>query len=182
LATILLLGILLFNWVGYQLLTAMMEDKANRLLDSELDSNQYDESQLVSVKVPAIHFGYYVNSMEFERVEGQMEMGGISYNYVKRRLYHDSLELLCIPNTVAMQLNRAKNEFFKLVNDLQHPGQSKKTDSHSGKIYSTDNCTLVNQVKLVDHYRLLRRGTRHYPVRLSSVPLSVIGQPPDRAG
>jgi hypothetical protein len=95
---ILLIAILLFNWVGYQLYTAIMEQRADNTLIASLDENNYTESELISIKVPAVHLSYYVNTKEFERVDGKVEIAGVQYNYVKRRYINDSLELMCIPN------------------------------------------------------------------------------------
>lgn len=131
LAAILLLGILGFNWIGYQLLTTYLEGRADKQLEARLDDNHYDDSQLLSIKVPT-HLSYSSPSLQFERVDGQVEVKGILYKYVKRRIFNDSLELLCIPNQAAMNLRAAKNNFFQLVNDLQHNGQGKKTDPHPG--------------------------------------------------
>jgi hypothetical protein len=130
-ASILLLAILFFNWLGYQFFASYMEDKANARLEAQLDDNNYSESQLISIKVPAEHLAYYNNSKQFERVDGEVEINGIQYKYVKKRLYNDSLEYLCIPNNDVTKLRTAKDEFFKLVNDLQLNGQSKKSTPHS---------------------------------------------------
>lgn len=131
-ASILLLLILCFNWIGYRFLSAYLEDRANSRLEQQLDANSYDESQLITIKVPVEHLAYYNNSKEFERTDGQIDINGIEYKYVKKRIYKDSLEYLCIPNNDVMKLSTAKDEFFKLVNDLQHNGQDKKTSQHSG--------------------------------------------------
>lgn len=135
------MGILFFNWYGYQLVTSFLQDRANHSLEARLDKDNYDESQLVSVRIPLTSLSYYTSSTSFERVDGQIELGGVQYKYVKRRIFKDSLEVLCIPDQSAMGLTKAKNEFFRQVNDLQqHNGQGKKSDSHSGasKIFSTD--------------------------------------------
>ncbi|MBN9379378.1 MAG: hypothetical protein J0H74_01350 [Chitinophagaceae bacterium] len=130
-AAILLMGILFFNWYGYKLLSFYLEDRADRRLEASLDKDRYDESQLISIKVPSSHLSYYNSNTQFERVDGQIEVKGIQYKYVKRRLYNDSLELLCIPNHDAMKLQTARNQFFQLVNDIQqHNGHSKKSDTH----------------------------------------------------
>jgi hypothetical protein len=112
-------------------------------MEAQLDNNNYDETQLISIKVPVSRLAYYSSSKSFERVDGQIEVNGIIYKYVKRRLFNDSLEVLCIPNDAAMRLNTAKDEFFKLVNDLQVNSQSKKGNSHKdfSKSFSTDNYT-----------------------------------------
>ena len=137
-AAIMVLGILLFNWCGYQVLTAYLENRANAQLQTKLDSNNYKESELISVKVPVQNLSYYNSSTQFERVEGQIEIHGLQYSYVKRRLFNDSIEMLCIPNRSAIHLKNAKNDFFKLVNDIQRPGQDKKADSHTFKNITGD--------------------------------------------
>jgi len=130
-ASILLLAILFFNWIGYRFFVSYMEDRANQRLEAQLDNNNYDESELISLKVPAAHLAYYNNSKQYERVDGEIEIGGIQYKYVKKRLYNDSLEYMCIPNKDVMKLRTARDDFFKLVNDLQHSGQGKKSVPHS---------------------------------------------------
>lgn len=128
LAAILLIGILFFNWYGYQLLTAYWQQKADKTLIARLDRNDYNDAQLISIKVPIKNIDYYNSSTTFERVDGQIELNGVHYNYVKRRIYKGELELLCIPNTTATTLQKAQNEFFKQVNDLQQ-NQGKKNNS-----------------------------------------------------
>ncbi len=131
-ASILLLAILFFNWIGYQFFASYMEGKANTKLEAQLDNNNYDESQLISIKVPANHLAYYNNSKQFERVDGEIEINGVQYKYVKKRLYNDEFEYLCIPNNDVNKLRTARDDFFKLVNDLQqHNGQGKKSGSHA---------------------------------------------------
>ncbi|MBS1596726.1 MAG: hypothetical protein JST75_00770 [Bacteroidetes bacterium] len=180
-ASILLLGILLFNWFGYRLLTSYMQSKADVQLRTSLDNNNFDESQLVSVKVPATNLGYYVNAAQFERVDGTAEINGVQYNYVKRRVFNDSIEMLCIPNHTAMQLKNAKDEFFKLVNDLQTPGQGKKSDSHatSYKSFSIDYYSVNSQFDLSTLYFTTTKKVAHYIFTVPSYFTLVSEQPPD---
>jgi hypothetical protein len=181
-AAILLLCLLLFNWVGYELYTAILQDQAEKTMVANLDRNNYSESDLISIKVPALHLSSYVNSKEFERVDGQIEIGGIQYNYVKRRFSEDSLELLCIPNKTATSLQTAKNEFFKLVNDLQHPGQSKKTDQHNSsfKGFSAEYYADTQTYAIPDLTLVRLMASDHYLLQIPSVHLTRAGQPPDR--
>lgn len=138
LAAILLIGILFFNWYGYQLLTAYWQQKAENTLVARLDRHDYDDDQLVSIKVPLTTLDYYNSSTSFERVDGQVDINGVHYNYVKRRIFKDSLELLCIPNATATNLQKAKNEFFRQVNDLQQQNQGKKSNNAPTKDFSKD--------------------------------------------
>ncbi|HVS95915.1 MAG TPA: hypothetical protein VHE54_05490 [Puia sp.] len=129
LSAILLMGILFFNWYGYQLLSAYWQQQADSKLEASLDRNEFDESQLVSIKVPITNLSYYNSCTSFERVDGRIDVGGVPYKYVKRRIFKDSLELLCIPNVAAIRLRQSKNDFFRQVNDLQQQKQGRKNSS-----------------------------------------------------
>jgi hypothetical protein len=124
-AAILLLSVLLFNWVGYRLLTAYWEDSAAARLEATLDNDQYDHDQLVLLRVSADGLPYSNTSREFERSDGIIEIGAARYRTVRRRFYNDSIEFLCIPDGAANRLRSAKDDFFSLVNDLQKSGHSK---------------------------------------------------------
>lgn len=128
-ASILLLGILLFNLGGYRLLSDFFEDRADNHLQALLDRDQYDESELISIKVPA-SLPYGASTKQFERVDGQIEINGVNYTYVKRRFYQDSLELLCIPNLAKNSIQNAKQEFARLANDFINNNSSKKSSAH----------------------------------------------------
>jgi hypothetical protein len=182
-AAIILLGLLLFNWVGYQLYTAVLQSRADETLIASIDRDNYSDADLISIKVPSLHLSSYVNSKEFQRVDGKIEIAGIQYNYVKRRYYQGTLELLCIPNTAATRLQTANNEFFKLVNDLQHPGQSKKTDQHTNsfKGFSAEYFSSANQYSLAGQSRLIGKPADHYLFQIPVVYLSGATQPPDQA-
>lgn len=142
LAAILLIGILFFNWYGYQLLTQYWQERADSKLQARLDKNEYTDDQLISVKIPltSVSYSNYNNAgiSGFERVDGQIDIHGVRYQYVKRRVVGESLELLCIPNETAMKLQQVKNDFFRQANDLQQQNQGKKTPSSPVKDLSKD--------------------------------------------
>jgi hypothetical protein len=81
-----LLGILLFNYCGFQILHAYLEKRSGHQFQYKLDNSSYDESALICIKVPAEHLSYCNHSIQFERVDGQIEIRGILYSYVKRRV------------------------------------------------------------------------------------------------
>lgn len=180
-AAILLLGLLIFNWVGYQLYTSILQDQADKNLIANLDENNYSDADLISIKVPAVHLSSYVNSKEFQRVDGKIDIEGVQYNYVKLRYIDGNLELLCIPNKTSTGIQTARDNFFKLVNDLQHPGQSKKSEQHStafkgfqSGFYSIEQSFIMQDMTLVS-----LKATDHYLLQIPTVYLTRAGQPPD---
>ncbi|HEY6901225.1 MAG TPA: hypothetical protein VI233_11300 [Puia sp.] len=181
LAAILLMGILFFNWYGYQLLSSYWQQRSNQHLEASLDKKAYDESRLISLKVPVTSLSYYNSSTSFERVDGQITIGGIEYKYVERRIFKDSMEYRCIPNQVAMHLKKAANEFFQLVNDLSHNGQEKKTPSIYKSI-SQDYCASEQTTFQADAgIVLVRQQAVPAAAQLSSSYSPTAEMPPDQA-
>jgi hypothetical protein len=179
----LLISLFLFNAGGYQVLHAYLQHELDISLENQLDNHYYDEASLISVKVASFCLPYSSFSSQFERVHGEIEMNGKLYKFVKRRIFNDSLEFLCIPDVSSMRLRVAKNDFFKLVNDLQASTQGKKSDggSHIYKIFSPDYCSLNDAFSLQGPLPLSPYGDTHHAVKVNPVYLSPAGQPPDAA-
>jgi hypothetical protein len=148
-ASILLLAVLGFNWVGYRLLSGFLEQSADKQLEASISSSSYDEEELIEMRVP-LNAPYLAGtSGDFERYDGNIEVDGVHYKYVKRKIENGELVLLCLPNTGKTQSENSRIEFFKLVNDLGNGSQSK--DHHSSSVFKTftteykkeDNCWTI---------------------------------------
>ncbi|MES1214652.1 MAG: hypothetical protein ABUT20_03965 [Bacteroidota bacterium] len=131
--SILFLLILVFNFCGYKWVLSYMEQKATVRLEQKLDAGKYDESQLVEVKIP-LHLPYYNDQSKYETFYGEAELNGQTYQYVKRKITSDTLYLLCIAHTEKNNIQTAKSDFFKSVNNLQHDGQQKGNQPSSIKL------------------------------------------------
>jgi hypothetical protein len=179
LTAILFLGLLLFNFAGYRLWYAYVQTRADRMLETSLDKEGYDTNNLITIKVPLSM--PYVNSWsEFERVNGEIEVAGRVYKFVKRKIYEGQLILLCLPDDQKTHLKAAREDFFKSANDLTASSSSKKQgntasfkniqgdydDQHPGWL----TCTLENQVA----YPMPADQTR-WPSPSYAIP----GQPPE---
>ena len=119
---ILLLMIHIFTVGGYRFVFDKLENDASVQLIDKLDKEEYADNELIEMKVP-LPMPYQTNWSSFERYNGEIEINGILYNYVKRKVWNDTLILMCIPNHDKMQLNSAKEQFFSLVNDLDQKGK-----------------------------------------------------------
>jgi hypothetical protein len=181
-AAILLLGILLFNGWGYRLLTSYMESRANHQLEVQLDNDQYDESQLVSIRIPATRLSYYNNSFQYERVRGEIEIRGLRYKYCKRRILNDSIEFLCIPNQAAMKMQTARDDFFQLMNDLSRNGLGKNSSSLIHRHIPADD--YISHGTQTIHHPVVTPSAMSYPdvVVLSSWCALTPDQPPELVG
>ena len=105
-----------------------LQQRADANLEARLDNNDYDESRLIKVTMP-LNMPYQNNWSDYERYDGEVEINGVHYKYVKRKIEDGKLIMLCLPNDTKMQLQANKNDFFKLVNDLQSPSQNKSSNS-----------------------------------------------------
>jgi hypothetical protein len=177
----LLLALLLFNWFGYRILTSVLEDNADSQLEAALQNNEYDESQLISIKIPVSYLLCYSISKTFERIDGKLEIQGSEYRYIKRRILNDSLELLCIPNPALMKLKAASIEIFKFVNDLYPNESGKANNSHRGssKSFSLDYYTISPPFYLIDPGIAVTVTHIHYHSGISSRWHIVAEQPPE---
>lgn len=117
LAAILLLGMLFYNWYGYRWLMLWQQQEANTRLEARLDNKDYQESSLIEFRIP-IDLPYQNDWTDFEPCEGEIEIDGVHYKYVKRKVQDGMLILKCIPNNAKQEIISTRDEFFKLVNGL----------------------------------------------------------------
>lgn len=106
-----------------------MANQSDISLEKALDQKEYNESELITIK-QATNLPYYTNSKDFQRIDGEVEMNGIKYKYVKCRIYNDSLEMLCIPNRSKMQIEQSKNDYAKVAHDFQQDNNKKKSSDN----------------------------------------------------
>ncbi|MBO9683932.1 MAG: hypothetical protein J7502_14915 [Flavisolibacter sp.] len=118
LAAIVFFAILLFNFYGYRLVISCMQANSDAWLEQKVDKNEYDHEQLISIKIK-LDLPYYSSSPEYQRAYGSVILNGTSYQYVKRRVYKDTLELLCLANDAKTKIQSVKNEFTKALVDGQ---------------------------------------------------------------
>lgn len=178
-AAILLLIIFLFNWVGYRLFSDLLLHRADLQLEARLDKNDYKEDQLIEIKI-ALNLPYQQNWKSFERFDGEIDLDGIHYKYVKRKIYNDSLILLCLPNEAKQNIEKAKDDYFKHVNDIETSSQ-KKSESKNISFKNVFSDFVVAQTSwLFANYEY--RKTTH-PVEkslfLSTSPHKSPEQPPE---
>lgn len=123
-----LLVIHLFNMGGYRIVFSLLEEKSHTHFVNKLDKGSYDDQELIELKVP-YPLPYAASWPEYQRYDGEIELNGVHYNYVKRKMLNDTLYLLCIPNTVKTDLQTAKQELTASLSD--NPNQHSKEQKSS---------------------------------------------------
>jgi hypothetical protein len=105
-----------------------MQHRADSVLESRLDSNDYNEASLIELKVP-LDLPYQNDWEDFERYDGEITVDGQHYKYVKRKVQDGMLVLKCIPNESKHRIESARDQFFQLANDLQSNDGAKKSEA-----------------------------------------------------
>ena len=145
-AAISLLILLLFNFIGYRFVFNALQQKANKELVAKIDNSDYDESNLITVKVP-LSMPYLTNWNDFKRADGEITLNGKIYHYVKQKVFNGELILKCLPDEQKMNLQTAKNDFFKTQNDLQNnTSKNSGENSHVVKFTVSDYIQTENSV------------------------------------
>ena len=152
LATISLLILLLFNFVGYRLLFYALQQQADKQLQTRLDNEAYNDEDLITIKVP-LSLPYLTNWKDFERTDGEITLDGKIYHYVKQKVYEGEMILMCLPDEQKMHLENAKDDFFKLANELLSNSSTSKK--------SSDN-TVVMKLVISDYDKLQTASNTFY--------------------
>lgn len=177
LTAILLLALLLFNWCGYRLVTAIMSQKATLHLEKKIDRAQYEDSDLIELRIP-LEVPYQLNQSDFERSYGEVEVNGRVYTHVKRRVEAGQLILLCLPNEHREQIEGAAQDFYKNTNGLDHlPGD--KQGKAVQKYNSGDYDDRLPEWNLSQPGQLLTSFPKTSADALPQVVLLVPAQPPE---
>ncbi len=179
LAAILLIAILFFNWYGYRIVTSILTKDADKQLELRLDNNEYDEAQLIELKVP-LNIPYQNNQADFERHYGEIEIDGKYYTYVKRKIENGYLILKCIANNSKEQIKEAGNDYFKMTNGLGQPDK-KQDNGNYAKNFWSEYDGRENDYALDIYSELIKKNFLNSSPFLKNVCLATPGQPPESA-
>ena len=105
-----------------------LQEQQHHQTSFKIDQSDYSDEELISIKT-VLHLPYYNNSPEFERAYGSINIDGVEYDYVKRRVYNGTLELLCLPNKEKTKLQAVKNDFLQLSIDNTNSQPNKKSST-----------------------------------------------------
>ena len=126
--TIFLVSLLLFNALGFYGLLKGLQYKNTLDLVKRLDNEQYSKDETITVKVP-FTVPYQLNTNDYERVDGQIQVEGEFYRLVEQKLSRDTLYIVCIKDQASNRIMQALEDYVKTFTD--QPSQAK----NSGKSF-----------------------------------------------
>jgi hypothetical protein len=128
--------ILFFNLGGYRVALSLLQEREDRKLETLLDNNEYDESELIEIRV-TLNVPYQQRYTEFERQYGHIEIEGKAYTYVKSKIEGDVVIFKCIANTSKQELKGIQNDLTR-ANSGDMPGPAKPHSIAFGKNVLSD--------------------------------------------
>ena len=155
-----------------------LQQRANKQLISKIDKSDYDESDLITVKVP-LSMPYLTNWNDFKRTDGEVTLNGKIYHYVKEKVFNGELILMCLPDENKMNLQTAKNDFFKTQNDLQNnTSKNSGENNHAVKFSISDYIKTEIAVSAFAVDNIVNTYTDNYFIHLQSGDTLIPEQPP----
>lgn len=119
----------LFNIAGYHIVFNYFIDRSDQQLVKQVDDNHYNDAELIELKM-ALHLPYMSNS-PYAAAEGTVEIDGKHYNYVKRKVWNDTLYVMCLPNEAKTRLHEARNDFAAQAADSPSGKENRTTGKNS---------------------------------------------------
>ena len=147
--------------------------KSVAAIENKVDKKAYADAELISIKT-TLHLPYYSSSPEFERVYGSININGQDYEYVKRRVYNDTLEVLCLPNGDKTKLKLTGNDVAKAAADGN--ADTNKKPGNSLKVSLPDFFQPVDAFSVVVHVE----AANNYPSSQSHFCFSDFSAQPGR--
>jgi hypothetical protein len=145
-AAIILLVLLLFNTCGYRMVADWLQIRAEDRLQTVIDDHSYDVANLVELSV-ITNLPYTNDWLEWEHVNGTIEVNGYQYQYVERKLEKGKMFYRCLPNREKQTVVAARDEFLQLVNNF-----NQQTDHKSSSKSIVINNFIGDYDDVVIHY------------------------------
>lgn len=150
---------------------------------ASVEQEQYNAAELITLTVP-LSLPYQTDWHDWEQVRGEIEIDGIVYQYVQRKVEKGQMVLQCLPNRQRAQLASARDRFFELANSFQADNtQKKEAPAHAVKV------TKPSLTDFDDHWSMWRLATQQVSLKqkgcivamaLPTLLMPVDGQPPER--
>ena len=92
-------------------------------MQAKIEAGQYQSNALLELSAP-LHLPYTTNWTDWEKLEGDIEIEGVQYRYVERKITEGRIYVRCLPNTARQQVINARDRFAMLAYDVNQPAKS----------------------------------------------------------
>jgi hypothetical protein len=150
-----LLGVHLLNLGGYNLLFKYFIHESDVQMVKQMYDNKINSAKLIELKVP-VNMPTIQDWTEYEHIAGQIQLNNAYYNYVRLKMTRDTMYLICLPNNVKADLEKANIIVAKNINDVPMSKKGtttpsvKKVDFGYDNVYQVLHCDYTPIAKLVN--------------------------------
>jgi hypothetical protein len=163
--------------IGYYGIYMAMLRQARVALNEKIDNEQYQEEQIVTIKIP-LTLPYPVQE-DYQRVQGDFEHQGEFYKLVKQKYSNDTLYVVCIKSAEEKRAFKVFSDLVKLSTDQSSPSsnnQSSKTIVSVIKDYNP----VVEEIHFAPRQSIdLAKPFAFLTITILSQDLSVFSPPPE---
>lgn len=173
------LATLAMNWLGYDLIVAVIQNNANKVFNNKIESGDFNTQNLYEIKVD-LDLPYATDWATFEKTRGTIVVDGVVYNFVERKYENGFMIYRCLPNHRGTELQNARDYFQSLVYDMEK--QEKKDPAPKPtpvKKLSIESTELeINNFSFASHFQHNHPSSFISAARLDGFG-SIPSQPPD---
>ncbi len=179
LIAILLLNVHLFNLGGYSLVFEYFIHRSEVQIVKQIYENKVDATKLVEIKIP-VHLPKIHSWNGYVRDQGQLQLKGVYYNYLRYKVTQDTMSFICIANSVKTRLVNANLIIAKEISDV--PLSKKGHDSSQKKINAGGEYSFqVMHYQFLSYGRTLKVKPRPIAYHVNSPFIESPGKPPNSA-
>lgn len=133
--SILLLFLTGLNTIGYYGILLLTKRELARQIVEKIDENASEMNGNLILKIP-VPLPYLIDSEEYERAEGEINYEGEVYRFIKRRLYRDTLYIVCVRDARGTAVENLISEYSKTFsNETQEQSPVQKLFGTIVKFY-----------------------------------------------
>jgi hypothetical protein len=169
--------VVLFNTLGYFGVFIGLHLKNDIAMSEALDSDLYDQSKTITLKVP-VSIPYMPDQSDFDRVDGQFEHQGELYRMVKQRYAKDTLTVVCVKDTEHKKIDLALADYVKTFTDK---AADSKPTAKTTITFIKDYLPMSCEIKPVTNgWTMAVQHNLHHQSLIPTFSASII-HPPERA-
>jgi hypothetical protein len=154
-------------------------NRSDQQITKQIYDNKINSAKLFEIKVP-VNLPYITDWKDYEQIEGQIQLNGTYYNYVRLKMAHDTMSLICIPNTVKTNLAKANIIMAKDMSDvpLSKKGQDNTSSLKKGS-FENQYSYKISYYHFTPFYNTLKADFNPIVLLPSKPYIDSPGKPPD---
>lgn len=134
--SIFFLILILLNTVGYYEVLVIIDQQEQERAIKKITENEEIITGNLLLKLP-LSSPYGQQDTEYERVYGEVTVAGQVYHFVKQKVYHDTLYVVCLNDTQTTKVKHAIADYSKTFADQpQKSDTAGKTITSLAKFYT----------------------------------------------